>query len=303
MKDSFYFTHDFNARTDPKIKRLLVRYNMIGYGIFWSIIEDLYNNTNVLPTEYDSIAYDLHVDTDVVKSVVEDFGLFEIKDGFFHSKSVQRRLDDRKCKSQKAKDSIKKRWEKRQTGTNEHENDTNVIDNNTNVLPTNNDSSTNEQENDTIKGKERKRKEKKGKEKKDTSNTPNVVLDVGEQEKREEKNITPPVSKAEIPKVFQTQILNLGECAQECAKDRAWMEAICMNYGLTESHFGMYMQKFEVHLKLGGAATKTIADFKSHFNNWLRQEKANGKDKLPNDSSKMRSGVAQRIAQKLADSN
>ena len=25
MKDTFYFSHDYNARTDPKIKRLMAR--------------------------------------------------------------------------------------------------------------------------------------------------------------------------------------------------------------------------------------------------------------------------------------
>jgi len=43
-KDTYYFSHDYNCRNDEKIKRLLRKHGMCGYGIFWSIVEDLYNN-------------------------------------------------------------------------------------------------------------------------------------------------------------------------------------------------------------------------------------------------------------------
>ena len=111
-KDTFYFTHDYNARTDEKIKRLIRKHGMAGYGIFWAIIEDLYNNANALQTDCDSIAYELRTDVSVVKSVIFDFDLFVIDGEQFGSSSVERRLEERANVSKKAKASANARWAK-----------------------------------------------------------------------------------------------------------------------------------------------------------------------------------------------
>ena len=111
-KDTFYFSHDYNPRADEKIKLLIRRHGILGYGVFWAIIEDLYNNANALRTDYEGIAFDLRIDTNIVKSVINDFDLFIIKDDFFGSLSVQRRLDDRREKSKKASNSANYRWSK-----------------------------------------------------------------------------------------------------------------------------------------------------------------------------------------------
>jgi len=110
-KDTYYFTHDFNARSDVKIKRLIQKHGLLGYGIFWALVEDLYNNANALPTDYECIAFDMRSHCDVIKSVVNDFDLFVIEKNTFHSKSVQTRLDERKEKSLKASQSANKRWD------------------------------------------------------------------------------------------------------------------------------------------------------------------------------------------------
>lgn len=111
-KDSFYFSHDYNARSDPKIKRLLAKHGLVGYGIYWAIIEDLYNNANALPTDYDVIAFDLRVDEITIKSIINDFDLFQISGEYFGSFSVERRLNQRQDKSLKAKESALLRWRK-----------------------------------------------------------------------------------------------------------------------------------------------------------------------------------------------
>ena len=109
-KDTFYFSHDYNARTDPKVKKLLSRHGIAGYGIYWALIEDLYNNSNKVPSDYETIAYDLKTDTKVISSIIEDFGLFTSSDGFFSSDSVKRRLEERNGRSEKARQSAEKRW-------------------------------------------------------------------------------------------------------------------------------------------------------------------------------------------------
>ena len=127
-KDTFYFSHDYNSRNDSKIKKLLAKYGYEGYGLFWAIIEDLYNNTNVLRLDYDTISFDLRSTPEIVKSLIHDFDLFEIDKECFGSLSVQRRLNERNAKSKKARESVLSRWNKSKSHTN--------------VLQTNNDSNT-----------------------------------------------------------------------------------------------------------------------------------------------------------------
>jgi hypothetical protein len=109
-KDTFYFSHDYNARNDEKIKRLIRKHGMQGYGVFWSIVEDLYNNANALRTDYEGIAYDYRIDVSIVRSVINDFDLFVFDAEHFGSLSVQKRIDERDSKSVKARESAHKRW-------------------------------------------------------------------------------------------------------------------------------------------------------------------------------------------------
>lgn len=111
-KETFYFSHDYNARSDTKIKKLIAKHGFTGYGIYWSIVEDLYQNANALQMDYECIAYDMRSTPEIVKSVVEDFGLFQIQNGYFGSLSIQRRIEERDAKSQKARESAFFRWNK-----------------------------------------------------------------------------------------------------------------------------------------------------------------------------------------------
>ena len=88
----------------------MYKHGVAGYGIYWALIEDLYINANALPTEYERIAYELRTDKNIVESIINDYDLFEINDGFFSSQSIQKRLDKRNEKSEKASLSASKRW-------------------------------------------------------------------------------------------------------------------------------------------------------------------------------------------------
>lgn len=156
MKDTFYFSHDYNARSDIKIKRLISKHGMAGYGIFWALVEDLYNNANALPTDYESIAFDLRTDCELIKSIVVDFDLFVIDGATFGSSSVERRLNERDSKSKKASESARKRWENMRTHS----------ESNANAMPT-------QSEGNAIK--ERKGKEKKESKVDDSSGKPDSL--------------------------------------------------------------------------------------------------------------------------------
>lgn len=111
MGDTFYFSHDYTARLDVKIKSLIRKHGYLGYGIYWAIVEDLYINDNKLPANHDDIAYDLHSDSETVKSIISDFSLFTIDNGVLSSASVQKRLDKRNEKSIKAAQSARLKWD------------------------------------------------------------------------------------------------------------------------------------------------------------------------------------------------
>lgn len=117
MKDTFYFSHDYSARSDVKIKKLIQRHGMSGYGLFWAIIEDLYQNENSMPIEYDTLSFEYRVDESLIKSVINDFNLFVFDDNCFGSLSIQKRIDERNKKSDKARESAKTRWGECETRT------------------------------------------------------------------------------------------------------------------------------------------------------------------------------------------
>jgi hypothetical protein len=140
MKETYYFSHDYNARSDVKIKRLIAKHGLLGYGIYWAIIEDLYQNANALPMDCESIAFDLRTDEITVESIIKDFGLFVIDGKEFGSISVERRLEERAKKSNKARESAILRWEKYANAMRTHS-DSNAIkeskvkDNKENIIP------------------------------------------------------------------------------------------------------------------------------------------------------------------------
>jgi hypothetical protein len=111
-KDTFYFSHDYNARNDEKIIELIMVHGMQGYGIYWSIVENLYNNANALQTHYKRIAFELRVSEDIIKSIINEFNLFTIEGDFFYSSSVSERLEKRTEISENARNAANKRWSK-----------------------------------------------------------------------------------------------------------------------------------------------------------------------------------------------
>jgi hypothetical protein len=45
-KDTFYFQHDFEPTSDPKMQALIGEYGSSGYGVFWRLIEMLHSNSD-----------------------------------------------------------------------------------------------------------------------------------------------------------------------------------------------------------------------------------------------------------------
>ena len=85
-KDAYYFKHDSNACNDEKLLVVRRMHGMEGYGTYWGIIEKLRESKDyTLSKDYDSISWELRVDEDIVKKIVENYGLFTVTDDKFYS--------------------------------------------------------------------------------------------------------------------------------------------------------------------------------------------------------------------------
>lgn len=113
MKDkTYYFPHDYGARNDPKLQEVLVNHGAAGLGVFWCIIEQLYEQGGSMPLRScKSIAFALHLDFKVVESIVNDFGLFENDGENFWSQSVNARMNKRTAIAEKRKAAAASRWQ------------------------------------------------------------------------------------------------------------------------------------------------------------------------------------------------
>lgn len=106
-----YFSHDYNARNDPKLQEVLCEHGVAGLGVFWAIIESLYEQGGELPlTVCKSIAFALHTESNIVESVVHDFNLFQNDGEKFWSNSVNARLNKRNDITEKRKQAALSSW-------------------------------------------------------------------------------------------------------------------------------------------------------------------------------------------------
>ena len=110
-KEAYYFSHDANAKDDPKILQLRMEMGWEGYGLFWALIELLRNESDHrMRTHYKSIAFALQTQEDSIRRIINDFDLFGLDDQYFWSESLLKRMELKEERSEKARESAKKRW-------------------------------------------------------------------------------------------------------------------------------------------------------------------------------------------------
>lgn len=91
------FTHDYGARDDARLMQIRLHYGMTGIGIYWCIVEMLFEQDGTIPVaSIEDIAFELNADIDIVRAIVNDFGLFENDGKMFWSPSATRRMEHRK---------------------------------------------------------------------------------------------------------------------------------------------------------------------------------------------------------------
>ena len=120
MKDAYYFQHDSNARNDPKIKALIRKYGIEGYGRYWIILEMLRESSNYkLEDEqyiWDALAEQMHCSVEEIKDFIKDciniFKLFTQDDDFFYSAALLLRMTKLDNIREKRRNAAETRWQK-----------------------------------------------------------------------------------------------------------------------------------------------------------------------------------------------
>ncbi len=94
-KDAFWFSHDSNAKDDPKCMLLIDQLGLEGYGIYWILVETLRDQPDYkYPLKLLPILAKRYVTSgEKMKAVVLNYELFQIADDqFFFSESLNNRM-------------------------------------------------------------------------------------------------------------------------------------------------------------------------------------------------------------------
>lgn len=112
MKDNtYYFSHDFHARKDPKCIALIKDFGMSGYGLYWSLVEMLYEQGGKFkkfPSLYSALSHEFglreNVFTKQIEAMLHKYELLLSDENYIWSDAVLRRLaireEKRNAKSQ-----------------------------------------------------------------------------------------------------------------------------------------------------------------------------------------------------------
>ncbi|MGG1595601.1 DnaD domain protein [Terribacillus saccharophilus] len=129
-KEAYYFSHDSNARQDPKILAMMSVYGAEGYGWYWILIEMLRDQSEFKldiqgKYAFNAIAMQLHTDKDAASKFVHDciheFELFETDEKEFWSNSLNRRMALKQGVSDKRRQAAAKRWKKEKANTSDEQ--------------------------------------------------------------------------------------------------------------------------------------------------------------------------------------
>lgn len=105
MKNTYYFSHDYNAKDDPRILEIRVQFeNTRGYGLYWMIVELLASNNGSIKNNPHFIAFYAREDEAFVSQFLSkciELELFILENDHIYSKRLIEHIDKRKQTSEK----------------------------------------------------------------------------------------------------------------------------------------------------------------------------------------------------------
>ena len=113
-KDAYYFSHDSNAKDDPKCVLLIEQLGLEGYGIFWVLIETLRDQPDYkYPLELiPALSRRYNTTAEKMKTVVLQYNLFSVTEEgeFFFSESLNNRMESLSLFRESQRKKALKRW-------------------------------------------------------------------------------------------------------------------------------------------------------------------------------------------------
>ncbi|NLH45005.1 MAG: DUF4373 domain-containing protein, partial [Acholeplasmataceae bacterium] len=102
-KDTYYFPHDYEPTSDPKIQALIGEYGASGYGVYWRIVEMLHSDqTHKLPFKqyiFLAIAKQMLANAEQIQAIIsyciDTCELFHNDSEFFWSERVLKNIEER----------------------------------------------------------------------------------------------------------------------------------------------------------------------------------------------------------------
>lgn len=261
-KEALYFPHDGNARNDDKMIAVRMRHGAEGYAIYFMILERLFEGTNYMSLkDYNVIAFELRVSADKVKSVIEDFGLFQFADDGkrFYSESLNRRMEplnrvreQRRLAGKASAELRQKKAEIKELNKTERP----FNDRSTTVEEKANDRSTGAGVKSNRESKESKVNKVDDDEKDDPPSSPTPAED------------HPFLSPAQI---------HLGSPIDECLKMyfeskeyQMTRDQVAISKHMSVQTLRRWGEVFRKHLISQGQTHKTMGDFAKHFRQWIK---------------------------------
>lgn len=135
-KEAYYFSHDSNARHDPKITAMRSVYGSEGYGWFWMLIEMMREADGYkldMQGKYSLNAYAKQMDTECkaleqyVNDCIKEFELFDSDGCYFWSPSLNRRMAKREEVVEKRRAAANAKWEKARNSEELKDDDANAL--------------------------------------------------------------------------------------------------------------------------------------------------------------------------------
>ena len=114
-RESYYFSHDYGARNDPKILELRAEHGLEGLGLYWCIVETLAEADDgyINPKLLGGLSIGYGVPKDKLQKYIDfmiEIGLLKKDDKGYYSKRMMEHKQVRKKYSDAGKKGAEKRW-------------------------------------------------------------------------------------------------------------------------------------------------------------------------------------------------
>lgn len=304
---SLYFPHDIDASRDQKLQRAMVKHGPLAYAAFFMILEKLANEGGCLYCDYEGISYETHIDVEIIRSVIENFSLFEVeeteKGKIFKSKRLLEWIcllnESKKKRSDAGKKGMQSRWHN------------NVITNDNGVITNDNKLKENIKVNKNYKEKEIKEKETQVVSEKTTETTERLIkqpkttennhkdmdndIDTGiffkEKEIKEKESAQQQNEKPVPPYVRRAYNKDVEErYSQMLQSGEKGMTDIAISTQLTLQKLKEFVPIFIAQCRATECSHTSFADYKYHFINFVNKKKTDGtgKTELRSDAERRR---------------